>query len=170
MSRDLNRSFEKFAKLSPLCYLIPTEMLVIRLQRIGKKHQPSYRVAVAEKRSKLGGPPVEDLGFYNPSTKKAVFKNERVSHWLGVGAKPTPTVHNLLVKNGVVAGAKMKIHINKPEPGAVAVTKAVEISAEVTNESPVEAVNESIAEMPSESSAETPVEPKAEASPEAEAV
>ncbi|MBI4085631.1 MAG: 30S ribosomal protein S16 [Candidatus Liptonbacteria bacterium] len=138
-------------------------MLVIRLQRIGKKHQPSYRVVASEKRSKLGGPPVEDLGHYNPSTKKAVFKNERISHWLGVGAKPTPTVHNLLVKNGVLNSPKMKIHINKPEPGAAAevVSKPVEISAEATNESQVEAVNESIAEMPSESSTETPAQAEA---------
>ncbi len=146
-------------------------MLVIRLQRIGKKHQPSYRVVAAEKRSKLGGPPVEDLGSYNPFTKKAAFKNERISHWLSVGAKPTPTVHNLLVKNTVINAPKMKISINKPEPGAVVAPKAVgpsveapkESSVEMPVESPVEAQSESSVETPAESSVEASIEPVAEA-------
>lgn len=137
-------------------------MLVIRLQRIGKKHQPSYRVVAAEKRSKLGGPPVEDLGFYNPFTKKAVFKNERISHWLSVGAKPTPTVHNLLVKNAVVNAPKMKISINKPEASAVTAPKAVEPSVEMSKESSVEMPVESPVEVLNESSVETPVEPPTE--------
>lgn len=86
-------------------------MLAIKLQRIGKKHQPSYRLVVAEKRSKLGAPPVEDLGSYNPFTKKGTFKKERISHWLKVGARPTATTHNLLVKEGIIDGPKVKIHI-----------------------------------------------------------
>ncbi len=45
-------------------------MLMLKLKRIGKKHQPSFRIVVAEGRSKLGGPPVEDLGSYNAFTKK----------------------------------------------------------------------------------------------------
>ena len=134
-------------------------MLVIRLQRIGKKHQPSYRVVAAEKRSKLGGPPVEDLGFYNPFTKKAVFKNERISHWLSVGAKPTPTVHNLLVKNSVVNAPKMKISINKQEVSAATAPKAVAPPVETPKESTVEMPVESSVEVLNESLAGTPVEP-----------
>ncbi|HUX35922.1 MAG TPA: 30S ribosomal protein S16 [Candidatus Paceibacterota bacterium] len=93
-------------------------MLVIRLNRIGKKHQPSYRLVVSERRSKLGGPPAEDLGFYNPFTKATGFKQERVRYWLGVGAKPTVTVHNLLVKQGVLGGEKIKLSIKKAEDKA----------------------------------------------------
>lgn len=143
-------------------------MLVIRLQRIGKKHQPSYRVVVAERRSKLGGPPVEDLGSYNPFTKKAVFKNERILHWLGVGAKPAPTVHNLLVKNKIVVGPKMKIQINKPEAGAAAAPKAVEPSVETPKESSVEIPVESPVEVPNESPVEAPIEPVAQTETPAE--
>lgn len=91
-------------------------MLVIRLNRIGKRHQPSYRVVVSERRSKLGGPPVEDLGSYNPFTKAFAVRQERVRHWLEAGAKPTDTVHNLLVKQGVLTGEKIKISIKKAEP------------------------------------------------------
>ena len=91
-------------------------MLVIRLNRIGKKHQPSYRVVVSERRSKLGGPPVEDLGSYNPFTKAFGVKQERIRHWLGEGAKPTATIHNLLVKQGILGEEKIKISIKKAEP------------------------------------------------------
>lgn len=91
-------------------------MLVIRLNRVGKKHQPSYRLVVAERRSKLGGPPAEDLGYYNPFTKKAGFAQERIRYWLGVGAQPTVTVHNLLVKQGVLSGPKLKVSMKKAEP------------------------------------------------------
>lgn len=88
-------------------------MLVIRLQKIGRKHQPSYRVVVSERRSKLGGPAVEDLGFYNSFSKNFSVTKERALRWLQVGAKPTPTVHNLFVKNGIVSGSKIKIRITK---------------------------------------------------------
>lgn len=88
-------------------------MLAIKLQRIGKKHQPSYRVVVAEKRSKLGAPPVEDLGSYSVSTKIANLKKGRLTHWMKMGAKPTATAWNLLVREGVVSGAKRKIAMKK---------------------------------------------------------
>jgi small subunit ribosomal protein S16 len=91
-------------------------MLAIRLNRIGKKHQPSYRLVVSERRSKLGGPPAEDLGFYNPFTKATGFRQERIRYWLGIGAKPTVTVHNLLVKQGIIEGEKIKLSIKKAEP------------------------------------------------------
>jgi small subunit ribosomal protein S16 len=88
-------------------------MLAIKLQRIGRKHQPSYRLVVAEKKSKMAAPPVEDLGSYNSFTKMSTINKERISHWLRVGALPTTTVHNFLVKEGVVAGAKMPVKMKK---------------------------------------------------------
>ena len=84
-------------------------MLAIKLKRIGKKHQPSYRVVIAEKRSKLIGPPVEDLGAYNTMTKQLLLKKDRVEYWLAQGAKPTVTVHNLLVREAVIQGPKEKV-------------------------------------------------------------
>ena len=117
-------------------------MLTIRLQRIGKKGQPSYRLVVAERRSKVGAPPTEDLGAYNPFTKQASFKAERVTHWLGVGAQPTVTVHNLLVKSGVVTAPKRRVYMKQvvakvaePEaPAAKAEEKAAEAAAEPAKE------------------------------------
>jgi len=83
-------------------------MLVIRLQRIGKKHQPSYRLVVAEKRSKLTAPPAEDLGSYNPKTKGTTINKERALYWLGQGAQASASVHNLLVKEGILSVPKIQ--------------------------------------------------------------
>lgn len=90
-------------------------MLAIKLQRIGRKHQPSYRLVVAEKRTKMAAPPVEDLGSYEPRAKAAAFKKDRISYWLGVGAQPTVTVHNLLVAQGIMSAAKKAVKMKKAE-------------------------------------------------------
>ena len=103
-------------------------MLAIKLQRIGKKHQPSYRLVVQEKREKLGGRCAEDLGFYNPLLNKLEFNKERIAHWLKVGAQPTDTVHNLLVSEGVIDGPKIAVHKK---------SKKKENKAEVIKEQPV---------------------------------
>jgi small subunit ribosomal protein S16 len=108
-------------------------MLSIKLQRIGKKHQPSYRLVVAEARSKMAAPPVEDLGSYQPKTKAAAFKKDRVSYWLGVGAQPTVSVHNLLVAQGIVTGGKLAVKMAKPvAKEAPAAEAVVETPAEET--------------------------------------
>jgi ribosomal protein S16 len=101
-------------------------MLAIKLQRIGRKHQPSYRLVVAERRSKMAAPPVEDLGSYQPATKLAAFKKDRISYWLGIGAQPTVTAHNLLVKEGIVTGGKRMVKMAKP----IAAAPVAETSAE----------------------------------------
>ncbi|MDP3948762.1 MAG: 30S ribosomal protein S16 [bacterium] len=128
-------------------------MLVIRLQRVGRRHQPSYRLVVSERRSKLGGPPVEDLGSYNPFSKTIAFKQERINHWLGTGAKPTVTVHNLLVKQGIVGGPKIKISISKAEVKPKVLKD--EVPEILKNEVPVE---EKPAEVAAETAPEVPAE------------
>ncbi len=108
-------------------------MLAIKLQRVGKKHQPSYRLVVAEKRSKMAGPPVEDLGSYSTFTKKASINKERVSHWLRVGAEPTVTVHNFLIREGILTSAKKAVKMKKKtaavEPAAAQAVVPAENSA-----------------------------------------
>ena len=85
-------------------------MLAIKLQRIGKKHQAHFRLVVGEKRSKLNGRQVEDLGWYNPSNKEHQISKERVLFWMQKGAQTTDTVHNLLIRAGVLTGAKRPVH------------------------------------------------------------
>ncbi len=109
--------------------MLHEHMLAIKLQRIGKKHHPAYRIVVAPKRSKMAAPPVEDLGSYDPSLKKVSVKKERVAHWVRVGAQPTPTVHNLLVKEGSLSSPKMAVKIKKKAAAASAET-APEVPAQ----------------------------------------
>ncbi len=73
-------------------------MLAIKLKSVGKKHQRSFRLVVGEKRSRLKGEFIEDLGWYNPHTDKFEIKNGRVVYWLGVGASPTKTAGEVLRK------------------------------------------------------------------------
>lgn len=61
----------------------------------------------------MAAPPVEDLGSYNTFTKASTVNKERVSHWLRVGAQPTVTVHNFLIKEGVLAGTKLPVKMKK---------------------------------------------------------
>lgn len=100
-------------------------MLSIRLQRIGKKHQPSYRIVVAEAKSKMKAPPVEDLGSYSTLTKKATLNKDRVAYWLSKGAKASPTVHNIFVAHNAVSAPKVKIHIVKKASAAAPAAEAV---------------------------------------------
>lgn len=85
-------------------------MVTIKLKRIGKKHQASFRIVVIEKRTKLQGRSTEDLGWIDPRAKKEEINKERVKYWLSVGAQPTPTVWNLLVRTGIVEGKKIPVH------------------------------------------------------------
>jgi small subunit ribosomal protein S16 len=78
-------------------------LLRIRLRRTGKKKQPHYRVVVADQRAPRDGDFVEVLGHYNPRTEPTtlVLDEDRVKHWLSVGAQPSETVHRMLHKAGL---------------------------------------------------------------------
>ena len=85
-------------------------MLAIKLKRVGKKHQASFRLVVLPKKSKLQGKFIEDLGWYNPRTRDRNFRSERINYWLSVGAKATDTVHNLLVDEKIIEKKKIPVH------------------------------------------------------------
>ena len=122
-------------------------MLAIRLQRIGKKHSPSFRLVVAERRSKMAAPPTEDLGSFNPFTKKFEVKQEKIEHWIKVGAKPTVTVHNLLVNAGILKSPKMAVKMKKfIPPAAGPESKPADAAA------PAAVVAEEMKEAPAEES------------------
>lgn len=74
-------------------------MVVIRLQRKGKPHQPYYRVVAIEKARGATGKPIEVLGSYNPRVetpaKKTEINKDRYDHWIKVGAQPSDTVATL---------------------------------------------------------------------------
>ena len=83
-------------------------MLRIRLRRVGKKKQPSYRVVVADARTPRDGRFVEQVGHYDPLTDPSTIKlsMDRVRHWIGQGAQPSDTVARLI-----------KISETEPEAG-----------------------------------------------------
>jgi small subunit ribosomal protein S16 len=92
-------------------------MLRIRFLRLGKRNQPFYRIVVTErKNSPQSGRFIEILGFYNPVTKETNLKVDRIQYWLSVGAQTSETVHNLLIKEKVIAGKKIPVHSSRKKP------------------------------------------------------
>ncbi len=86
-------------------------MLKIRLQRVGRKHEPSYRLVLTDsKNSTKSGKYLEVLGNYDSRRgEKSEFKAEKITHWLGKGAQATGTVHNLLISKGIITGKKVNV-------------------------------------------------------------
>lgn len=85
-------------------------MLVIRLQRTGRKGEPTFRLVVTDKRN---GPKsrrfVDIVGSYDPRFNKAEIDSEKIKRWVGNGAQPSNTVHNILVSNNIIEGRKINV-------------------------------------------------------------
>jgi small subunit ribosomal protein S16 len=75
----------------------------IRLKRMGAKKKPFYRIVVADSRFPRDGRFIEELGYYNPTTKPTTFEvdAEKVQQWVSKGAKPSDTVKALLERAGL---------------------------------------------------------------------
>jgi len=74
----------------------------IRLKRIGRRHQPSYRVVVVDEAKPRDGAVVDDLGYFNPIQEKLEVDQARALDWLLRGAQPSDTARRLLSKLGVM--------------------------------------------------------------------
>ena len=134
-------------------------MLKIRLQRVGRKHEPSFRLVLTDsKNSTKSGKYIETLGNYDSRKGEAsTFKADRISHWMSKGAQVSTTVHNLLVSKKITTGKKLN-----PLPLKKAIVKdapAVEAAAPASEPAP--AVTEEVKEVAPE------VAPEASASAEA---
>ncbi len=88
-------------------------MVKLRLTRVGKKKQPSYRLVAADSRKARDGRFIEILGHYNPMVEPAtlVMKEERVMDWLKKGAQPTEALKRLLVRDGLWEKFAGKPHV-----------------------------------------------------------
>ena len=85
-------------------------MLKIRLQRIGRKNDPSFRVVLTDsKNSTKSGKFLEILGTYNPKAGETHFETDRMKEWMGKGAKLSDTMHNFLVHQKVIEGKKINV-------------------------------------------------------------
>ena len=89
---------------------------------MGKRNQPFFRIVLIDKKAPpQGGRPLESLGFYNPLTKEKNIKKDRILYWISKGAQPSDTIHNLLIKEGILKAKKIALHnkakSKKQEPG-----------------------------------------------------
>ena len=75
----------------------------LRLRRVGKKKMPVYHIVAADSRKARGGKFLEIIGRYDPLQHPLLVstKDDRVFHWLRVGALPTDTVRSLLQRTGL---------------------------------------------------------------------
>jgi len=132
-------------------------MLTIRLTRVGKKNDPSYRVIVVEsKRKPQPGNYLEMVGSYDPKVDRVELKADRIKHWIGMGATVSDTVHNLLVSQKIIDGKKINV---LPKKTVAKVEAPAEAASEVVVPEAASAAEETPAEVPAE-------EPVAEAAPE----
>ncbi len=99
----------------PLCraYAIFCPMLNIRLQRVGRKNDASYRlVAINSKYAARSGKAIEILGavdFRKTKIEKESFKADKITAYMKTGAQLSPTVHNLLISVGIIEGKKINV-------------------------------------------------------------
>src|ERR1700691_5857366 len=92
-------------------------MVKLRLMRMGKTKQPTYRVVAADSRSPRDGRFIEIVGSYAPreAQNKVVLKADRVTRWLKEGAQPTDRVRRILADQGL-----MEPIVRRPAPTAAA--------------------------------------------------
>ncbi|MHA7871377.1 MAG: 30S ribosomal protein S16 [Hyphococcus sp.] len=133
--------------------------LKIRLARGGAKKRPFYSIVAADSRMPRDGRFIEKLGTYNPLLKKddpnrVQYNEERVKHWLSVGAKPTDRVARFLSVNGLVEW-KAGNNPNKGKPGEKALEREQEKKdkAEAAKAAAEEAANAPADDAPAEEAA-----------------
>ena len=145
-------------------------MLKIRLQRVGRKNDPSFRVVVLEStEGPKSGNHIDEIGFYNAVTKQKNLDVEKAKHWLSKGAQPSDTVYNMLVTAGAIDGKKKNVL-----PQKTPIVKEVPVEEKAAEAAPVaEAAEETAQEVAVENAPEMPAEaaeneaPSAEPQPEA---
>lgn len=133
-------------------------MVKIRLMRVGKRKQPSYRVVVADSRSPRDGRIIEAIGHYGPRQEPSLvaIDEERALYWLQRGAQPSNTVRKLLQ----ISGAWSAFTGEAPPAPAKKTTEAASVTV-----TPAASIEETSAEKP----AEVPeAEDQAAAAPDAE--
>ena len=152
-------------------------MVKIRLMRVGKRKQPSYRVVVADSRSPRDGRIIEAIGHYHPRQDPSVVEidNERALYWLKNGAQASDTVRQLLRITGAwsefsgeapLTGGPPAPKVRKATPAA-SVTETEEAEEAEETEGAEEAEGTGQAEEPT-ASAETTEEVPAEVATSAE--
>ena len=148
--------------------------LKIRLARGGAKKRPFYRIVVAEASSPRDGRYVERVGTYNPMVPKEheqrmTLNSERITFWLGKGAKPTERVHKMLAAAGLAEPLVIREQPKKSAPGRKRAEREAEAVATAAAETPSEEAapaEDAVAESPAEETTAPAEEAAAETSSE----
>lgn len=144
---------------------ITVTMLIIRLQRVGRVHEPSFRIVLTDSKfSVKSGKAVEILGSYDARKGKGTnhIDGEKVKYWISKGAKLSETVNNFLIDQKVLTGKKINVLPKNKIINAKKAKEAEEAAKEAAKapkpapvaEAPVEAPTEVVTPEPV---AETPV-------------
>lgn len=143
---------------------------MMRLQRVGRKNDPSYRIVVTDKRTgPKSGKHIDLLGSYNPKLSQFQIDADKAKEWIGKGVQLSDTLHNMLVDKKIIEGKKINV-LPKKSPIVSEEAKAAEAApaseAPATEPTPVEETKE---EMKTEEPVKaeevsTPEAPKGEAS------
>jgi small subunit ribosomal protein S16 len=111
-------------------------MLMIRLQRVGRKNIPAFRVVLTDsKNSTKSGKYLEVLGNFEPIKNVKVVDGVRIKHWISKGAQLSDTMHNFLIDQKIITGKKInklpkKTPIKKDAPAEAAAPKEAAPAAE----------------------------------------
>ncbi len=140
---------------------------MIRFQRIGRKNDPAFRIAVLPKASgPKAGSYVDLVGTYNPKTKAVTLKPEAIKDWISKGAQVSPSLHNLLVKEGVIEGAKTSKVVSQANLGKNIAKKAAEDAAAAAKAAEEAVKAEAAAKAAAEAEAAVPAVEEAPAAEE----
>jgi small subunit ribosomal protein S16 len=114
-------------------------MLKMRLQRIGRKNNPSFRVIVTDSRNAPSrGRHVDLIGSYDPRQDRIEIDAEKAKHWIQNGAQVSDTVYNILVAKKIVEGRKKNV-LPKKSPVIDEAKLKAEAEAKVATEAKVKA-------------------------------
>ncbi|WKZ26534.1 MAG: 30S ribosomal protein S16 [Candidatus Paceibacterota bacterium] len=120
-------------------------MLKIRLQRVGRKHEPVFRLVLTDsKNGPKSGKFLEILGNYDSRRGEDFkFDGDRIKYWISKGAQTSGTVHNLLISKSLFEGKKINVlpkkkPIKKDQPEAQSTSSVSESPDKKESESPVQ--------------------------------
>ncbi len=150
-------------------------MLMMRLQRVGRKNDPSFRIVVTDKRTGVKSDKhVDRLGSYNPKMNHVQIDGEKAKEWLAKGVQPSDTLHNILVSQKIIEGKKKNVLpkkspiIDEAKIKAEAEAAAAKVAAEAKAKADAEAAAAAL-EVEVVADEETPAD-HAETAPVAEEV
>ena len=140
-------------------------MLMMRLQRVGRKNDPSFRIVVTDKRTGVKSDKhVDRLGSYNPKMNHVQIDAAKAKEWLAKGVQPSDTLHNILVSQKVIEGKKKNVLprkspiIDEAKIKAEAEAAAAKVAAEAKAKADAEAAAAAALEVKVVADEESPVD------------